>query len=844
MALYRNLRVHQIFGGGTDIGKTIISTALVKASIRLGEQTSYLKPIGTGLQSDASHITKFVGPDVDAKCLYTFQDPVSPHLAAIRMSQQADSVPPVIPADEEFIHGVRQHIANRAAALGADRVGALYVESAGGVHSPTLSGSSQMLAYRPLRMPTILIGSHHLGGISSTISAYESLKLHGYDIDALVLLREDYYRNWEYLEGWAQERSLCFSILDRPPDRNVDGNIVNEAADRAQMIEYYRRVSHSEHTTSITALVRNLQTVHSDRLKEIDSMPTRALNKIWWPFVQHSTVTRPSDVTVMDSASGDFFLKHQPNSPEQTDDTSQSSTSLLNPAFDGSASWWTQSLGHSHPEIALSAAHAAGRYGHVLFPRCIHPPAMHLTEWLLANVGKGWADRVFFSDNGSTGVEVALKMGLASYSRRHHLSESQRRTIGVLGLRGSYHGDTIGAMDASEPSVYNSEVDWYSGRGFWMDPPQLTLIGAGKARIEARGDQWKQAPISKIYQGLDQVFDIATRLREDPLANVYRAHLTRILGQARQSMCFGALILEPVVMGAGGMIFVDPLFQNILVQFVRDHTSLFDPHRATISPSDGACHAEGIQAHDDWNGLPVVFDEVFSGLYRLGHSTAANLLGSIHPDIAVYSKILSAGTVPLSVTLARRTIFETFLAPSTPRALLHGHSYTAHPIGCSVALTGLRLLTRLDDNGQWDQARSNWTQSQSIDEQRSLPLTQTKPETKSLTWSLWTPSFVDRICTSDRVESAMCLGTVLAIYLRDQDSGSGYTSQAAFQLLQKIQQQQKSLSSQMSAEKSTSLPFEIHARPLGSVAYLICSLNTEASKIEKVEEAIEKAIFA
>lgn len=94
MALYRNLRVHQIFGGGTDIGKTIISTALVKASIRLGEQTSYLKPIGTGLQSDASHITKFVGPDVDAKCLYTFQDPVSPHLAAIRMSQQADSVPP------------------------------------------------------------------------------------------------------------------------------------------------------------------------------------------------------------------------------------------------------------------------------------------------------------------------------------------------------------------------------------------------------------------------------------------------------------------------------------------------------------------------------------------------------------------------------------------------------------------------------------------------------------------------------------------------------------------------------------------------------------------------------
>ncbi|KAH9818797.1 hypothetical protein DFH28DRAFT_959185 [Melampsora americana] len=90
MALYQNLQVHQIFGGGTKIGKTIISTALIKASICLGEKTSYLKPIGTALQSDASHITQFVGLDVNMRCLYTFQEPVSPHLAAMRMSQETD----------------------------------------------------------------------------------------------------------------------------------------------------------------------------------------------------------------------------------------------------------------------------------------------------------------------------------------------------------------------------------------------------------------------------------------------------------------------------------------------------------------------------------------------------------------------------------------------------------------------------------------------------------------------------------------------------------------------------------------------------------------------------------
>ncbi|KAH9820263.1 pyridoxal phosphate-dependent transferase [Melampsora americana] len=852
MALYRNLRVHQIFGGGTEIGKTIISTALIKASIRLGEQTSYLKPIGTGLQSDASHITQFVGSDVNAKCLYTFQEPVSPHLAAMRMSKETDRISTVIPTDEEFIHRVKLHIDTLAASLDDDRQGALYIESAGGVHSPTLSGSSQMLAYRPLRMPTILIGSPHLGGISSTISAYESLRLHGYDIDALVILREDYYRNWEYLEKWAQERSLYFSVIDRPPDRIKDENQIK---DQSQMMQYYQQISNSEHSNSIITLVRNLQTAHSDRLNEFDSMATRAIHQIWWPFVQHSTVTKPSDVMVIDSASGDFFLKHQPKPSEPIRHSSSPSNSLLNPTFDGSASWWTQSVGHAHPEIALSVAHAAGRYGHVLFPRCIHPPAIHLTEWLLGHVGKGWADRVFFSDNGSTGVEVALKMGLASYSRRHHLSDSQRRTIGILGLRGSYHGDTIGAMDASEPSVYNSEVDWYSGRGFWLEPPQLSIIGAGQVRIEARGDQWSQTPVSNLYEDLHQVFDIPTRLRDDPLTHLYRAHLKQILGQARQRMCFGTLILEPVVMGAGGMIFVDPLFQNLLVQFVREHASLFDPHRTTLAQSDPDVSPEETSSSDqDWNGLPVVFDEVFSGLYRLGHPTAATLLGSIHPDLAVYSKILSAGTVPLSVTLARERIFESFLSPSTPRALLHGHSYTAHPIGCSVALTGLRLLERLKDDGRWNESRRNWNPTflRKKSNCSSLhPTTESHPS--SSIWSLWNPEFVDRICTSDRVESVMCLGSVLAIYLVDQNGlESGYTSEIGMKLIEKIQQQQQ----EQEQENEVDLlgkedlngarlgdSFEIHCRPLGKVVYLICSLNTELKLIEKVEKIIEKAIF-
>jgi len=93
--------------------------------------------------------------------------------------------------------------------------------------------------------------------------------------------------------------------------------------------------------------------------------------------------------------------------------------------------------------LTLAVAEAAGRYGHVLFPSGTHEPALNLAEKLLATVGKGWADRVFYSDNGSTGIEVALKMALRAAGRRYGWKGEEGEDIGVIGLRGGYHGDTV-----------------------------------------------------------------------------------------------------------------------------------------------------------------------------------------------------------------------------------------------------------------------------------------------------------------------------------------------------------------------------------------------------------------
>ncbi len=137
----------------------------------------------------------------------------------------------------------------------------------------------------------------------------------------------------------------------------------------------------------------------------------------------------------------------------------------------------SQSHGHASEQLTLAAASAAGRYGHVLFPSGSHLPALKLAEKLKKTVGHGWADRVFYSDNGSTGMEVALKMGLRASGVRYGWEGEMGGDVGILGLRGSYHGDTVG----TRVSRYfgrggsESEADWNGCRlELWM-PRKLHL---------------------------------------------------------------------------------------------------------------------------------------------------------------------------------------------------------------------------------------------------------------------------------------------------------------------------------------------------------------------------------
>lgn len=415
-----------------------------------------------------------------------------------------------------------------------------FVETAGGVLSPGPSGTPQVDIFRPLRLPVVLVGDHKLGGISATISAAESLLIRGYDIDAVVCFEDgSQYQNAAYLKSYFKDRD----ILTVTPPWIPDLTGLPDSAERERMDWYYKNQSNDD---QVVILGRKLISQHKGRIRDIEKLSTTTNQIIWHPFTQHKHVKNSDNILTFDSAHGDFFQAKRIDSA-----SSSTEQSNLFPAFDGSASWWTQGLGHGNPRLSLAAAYAAGRYGHVMFAGATHQPAVLLAEQLLRGLLNPRLSKVFYTDNGSTAVEVGIKMALRAACKRYEWDGSSE-SIGVIGLKGSYHGDTIGAMDASEPCVYNKKVDWYRGRGYWFDFPTVKMR-KGRWVVEAPAGMEEDFGPPQYFTALKDIFDVGSR-KHSPR---YESYIVRILDDLVkvQGQKFGALVLEPVLLGAGGMLF-------------------------------------------------------------------------------------------------------------------------------------------------------------------------------------------------------------------------------------------------------------------------------------------------
>lgn len=320
---------------------------------------------------------------------------------------------------------------------------------------------------------------------------------------------------------------------------------------------------------------------------------------IWHPFTQHKTECEP------------IALSHAKDASLFDVDG--------NEIIDLISSWWTITHGHSHPAINDAMMAQANKMSHVMFSGFTHEPAVQIAESLSQHLG-GNLSKVFFSDNGSTSVEVALKV---AYQYWQNKGETQRTNF--IAFDGAYHGDTFGAMAVGK------------GSGFFTSFDELLC-------------QVHTVPYGETWLGDNEV-----QSREDAAI----ATLQKTIDQHGDTIA--AIIMEPLFQGAGGMKFCRPEFVKRVV---------------------GTARAAGIL---------VVFDEIATGFGRTG-SLFAHQQCDVKPDMICLSKGLTAGTLPLSVTVIDAQIFEAFLGDDFSKALAHGHSFTGNPLACSIANRSLALF--------------------------------------------------------------------------------------------------------------------------------------------------------
>ncbi|TMW66724.1 hypothetical protein Poli38472_014036 [Pythium oligandrum] len=735
--------VFQVFGSNTDVGKTIISAGICRAAVRTSQRVAYIKPLQTGtadvgfigdagfVQRHTAAVKKNTDELLSCETLFSWKTPVSPHLAAAKEDHAI--------TDAQVLEALTTRL-NQANDT-SNPYSLLLVETAGGVCSPSASMLFQADVYRSLRLPVVLVGDGKLGGISGTISALESLLIRGYDVAAICLIEQDGLDNAEAIEPKTKELGIpVFTMNAVPPQPEPLDDWFNQQ------------------DSVFDQVVQRLQSFHNTRLQSFKDMQERAENVFWWPFTQHK---KYGGLSVIDSAHGDEFA------------TFNSSKQAIEPMFDACASWWTQGIGHGNGKMATALAYTAGRYGHVMFPENAHEPAFRLSEKLLETVGKDWASRVYFSDDGSTAVEVALKMAFRKYIVDHGLDYSatsssqstsqEKKKLVTLAQANCYHGDTLGVMNIAEPSVFNEKQHpWYFPEAAFLKTPSVALRD-GRYVISLDPEISDVDTSSGSLASLNDVFDLASRL-SSPLAETYRGYVNDVIARTEgETSAVGTLLIEPILIGSGGMVLVDPLFQRIAVEECRKRK------------------------------IPVIFDEVFSGWWRLGVESGRDLLG-VNPDISCYAKLLTGGVVPLAVTLASEEIFNTFYADDKGDALLHGHSFTAHPVGCAAALTALDM---------YDVAQRAQTES-SVD----------------VTRSYWDTDRVAALSRQSYIARAFDIGTVLCVEL--ESSNAGYASSEAQALIRVLRAN------------------HVYARALGNVVYFMCSPLTSQADCGRYLDVLER----
>jgi adenosylmethionine-8-amino-7-oxononanoate aminotransferase len=532
----------------------------------------------------------------------------------------------------------------------------LLIETFGGPLSPLTDDVLQVELIRGFGLPVVVVTSSAVGAVGRALAAVRGLA--GAEVSAVVLLGEP--------DDFAAEQIGKHAgvpvVSARMPDGGWAAEALREAARRAG---------------GVSPLM--LQRSGGSR----PPLAGRDRAAVWHPY---TALADPADPLPVVAAEREFLRLADGRT-----------------LIDAVSSWWTILHGHRHPPLVAALERAANTLDHVLFAGVTHPPGVELAERLLASAP--WpGGRVFYSDNGSTAVEVALKM---AYQFWCHRGEPGRTLF--VGFEDGYHGDTFGAMAVGRDPLFFGT----------FDPLLFRAL---------------RVPVSA-----------------DRLDTVLKEHAGKV----------AAVVLEPLLQAAGGMRTHTPDELRNLFDVTKRHRVLF------------------------------VADEVMTGC-RTGRVWAHGHAG-IAPDLICAAKTLTGGMLPLAATLASPEIVSAFDTADRSKTFFHGHSFTANPLACAVAVANWRLL----EGGGWkaDAAR--------IEEfwRRHLEPLRGRPGVKDV-----------RIC-----------GTMGAVEL---DAAGGYLAAVGPRVRQ------------LAVDRGVLL------RPLGSVVYALPPLCASDASLARIAEVIGEVSHA
>jgi len=636
-----------ILGTDTGAGKTTFALLWMAA---FSEQYEYWKPLETG-ESDSATIRRLVPAAKVHQPLMAFPQPVAPILAA-RLKEVA------IPRAEKI-----------AAARPASRR-LLLVETFGGPFSPLNEQELQIELVHALGLPCVLVTSAEVGAVGRSLQCLRALACHGLIPACVVLMgRDDPFAVEQIGRHWNQGPVWCL----QPPAVWDAAGVADAAAASREVLLAVGRISNPScpPRTDWKSVLHRVTPPLIDRDRQA----------VWHPYTSLGDAAAP----LVCVGGRDEFL-HLSDGRR---------------VIDAISSWWTILHGHRHPVLMAALEHASKQFDHVHFAGVTHEPAVELAELMLQTTP--WAGgRVFFSDNGSTAVEVALKMAYQFWCHR-----GQPRRTRFVGFEHGYHGDTFGAMAVGRDPLF-----------FGRFEPLL---------FEA-----SMVPLS------------AERL--DAELNRHRDKVA-------------AVIVEPLVQGAGGMRMHTPLHLHDLAEVARRHDVL------------------------------LIADEVMTGGGRTG-TLWAHQAAQIVPDLICAGKTLAGGVLPLAATLAAPHIVEAFQTADRTKTFFHGHSFTAHPLACAVAVANWKMLVAKPLPGQ-TRMEAFWREA--LAPLRELP----------------------------QVRDLRARGTIAAVELAVE---GGYLATVGRHI------------------QDLCLQRGVLLRPLGNVVYAMPPLLTSTDSLQQIAEAIRSAV--